>query len=193
MAATADCVNTQSKNGRNLTPISILEAAGKVLGHIELDPASDLIANKAVKAERIYTVEQDGFSQDWKAHTVWLNAPGRSRSKGKLITASEWYRKLHRLWRFNQVEHAIAMVYRAGSIGSLGIDLLTDATICLTCSGVDNPIVNGSGRLSFETVEGDRRIAQTSNTQSSLIFLLSDRVEIQLSFVEHFSQFGVIK
>ena len=193
MPQTADCINTQSENGRNLTPEPILIAAHSVLGHIELDPASDAIANQTIQAKRYYTKEQDGFTQEWRANTAWLNAPGRSQSKGKLITASAWYRKLFHCWQRGEVKHAIALVYRCGSVGSLGIELLSQATVCLTCSGVESSAINGSGRLSFETVEGDRRIPQSQNTQSSLIFLLSHDLEMQAKFRDEFSVFGVVK
>lgn len=189
-----DCRNTQSKHGRNLTPAPILESARKVLGGIELDPASDAIANQAVKAERFYTLEDDGYSKIWQAKTVWLNPPGKTISQGKQITASDWFAHLYNDWVTDAIEEAIGLVYRAGSIGSLGPLLLNDAKLCFTCSGVVSSVVNGSGRLSFETVDenGDRQ-PQTSNTQSSLFFLLSDNPETQKAFTLEFQQYGVIK
>lgn len=189
-----DCLNTQSEHGRNLTPAPIVESARKVLGFIDLDPASDWIANQAVKAQRFYTLEENGFDKDWIASTVWLNPPGKTTSNGKQITASDWFAKLYIAWALGEVKEAIGLVYRAGSIGSLGFPLLHKATICLTCSGVDSLIVNGSGRLSFETVDrsGDRH-PQTSNTQSSMIFLLSDNPKTQERFGWEFQKYGVIK
>ena len=189
-----DCLNTQSEHGRNLTPVPIVESARKVLGGIELDPASDAIANQAVKAERFYTLEENGFDKDWVASTLWLNPPGKTRSNGKLITASDWFAKLYRVWNLGKVTEAIGLVYRAGSIGSLGKSLLNSSKICLTCSGGISPIVNGSGRLSFETVDGNGdRHPQTSNTQSSLIFLLSNQPETCERFSHEFQRYGVIK
>lgn len=195
MSPSADCLNTQSEHGRNLTPVSIVESARKVLGFIDLDPASDWIANQAVKAQRFYTLEENGFDKDWIASTVWLNPPGKTTSQGKQITASDWFAKLYLAWDLGEVKEAIGLVYRAGSMGSLGKSLLLHkATICLTCSGAISPIVNGSGRLSFETVNenGDRH-PQTSNTQSSLIFLLSSKPETQKRFGWEFQKYGVIK
>jgi hypothetical protein len=189
-----DCRNTQSEHGRNLTPVPIVESARKVLGFIDLDPASDAIANQAVQAERFYTLEENGFEKDWVAKTLWLNPPGKTTSNGKQITASDWFARLYRVWNLGKVGEAIGLVYRAGSIGSLGKSLLNSSKICLTCSGVGSSIVNGSGRLSFETVDenGDRH-PQTSNTQSSLIFLLSDITETQEAFSLEFQKYGVIK
>jgi ParB family chromosome partitioning protein len=45
-----------------------------VLGVIHLDPASTAEANAVVKAERFYTVEDDGLTQDWRGN-IWLNPP----------------------------------------------------------------------------------------------------------------------
>src|SRR6266700_6040977 len=56
-----------------------IEAARKVMGTIELDPASCAAANAIVKAERYFTKEQNGLLQHWCARSLWLNPPyGRS-------------------------------------------------------------------------------------------------------------------
>ena len=34
-------------------------------------------------------------------------------------------------------------------MGSLGVDILSDALVCLTAAGAESKVVNGSGRLSF--------------------------------------------
>lgn len=81
MPQSADTVSTRSELGRNATPIAVIDAARYVLGgRIALDPASDQVINRAVQAERIYTVEQDGYSQAWRAKTLWMNPPGRSHT-----------------------------------------------------------------------------------------------------------------
>lgn len=43
---------------------------------IELDPASCPIANTVVRAERIYTLSDNGYSLPWSARSVWCNPPG---------------------------------------------------------------------------------------------------------------------
>ena len=58
------------------TPPQWKEFAEAIFGRgIELDPASCELANTVMQAERIYTIEQDGLTQDWEAATVWLNPP----------------------------------------------------------------------------------------------------------------------
>jgi phage N-6-adenine-methyltransferase len=58
----------------NHTPPEYIEAARKVLGAIDLDPASNNIAQKIVKAKKYYTIEDDGLSREWHGR-VWLNPP----------------------------------------------------------------------------------------------------------------------
>ncbi|MBU1172998.1 MAG: ParB N-terminal domain-containing protein [Proteobacteria bacterium] len=56
------------------TPPDIIEAARKVMGEIDLDPASSSIANKIVKAKKFFTSADDGLSHKWVGR-VWLNPP----------------------------------------------------------------------------------------------------------------------
>lgn len=58
------------------TPEPYIKAARKVMGSIDLDPASSEMANETVKADTYFTQddEPDGLSQDWFG-TIWLNPP----------------------------------------------------------------------------------------------------------------------
>lgn len=56
------------------TPPEYIELARKVLGVIDLDPASSDHAQKAVRAARYFTVEDNGLNQEWHG-SVWLNPP----------------------------------------------------------------------------------------------------------------------
>lgn len=64
------------------TPPDIIAAARRVLGPIELDPASSRAANEVVQAERYFTIDDNGLSQPWRCKSLWLNPP-YSKSQGR--------------------------------------------------------------------------------------------------------------
>jgi hypothetical protein len=74
------------------TPLEYLEAARRVMGVIELDPATNCRAQEKVKALRCFIKEQgqDGLEAEWFGN-IWLNPPyGRGEAKlflDKLITS----------------------------------------------------------------------------------------------------------
>jgi ParB family chromosome partitioning protein len=65
------------------TPIKYIESARLVMGTIDLDPATSVIANEIVKAKTFYTKEDDGLTKSWFGN-VWLNPP----------YAQPWYQQM---------------------------------------------------------------------------------------------------
>ena len=56
------------------TPADLIQCARKLLGTIDLDPASSQMANETVQAVTWYGVEEDGLAQAWSGN-VWMNPP----------------------------------------------------------------------------------------------------------------------
>lgn len=106
-------VSYNSGNNEWYTPADIIEAARAVMGSIDIDPASNDIAQKVVKAETYYTAETNGLDKTWEGN-VWLNPPYASELIGKFVdklikeqehyeqaiilvnnaTETEWFRKI---------------------------------------------------------------------------------------------------
>jgi len=68
-------VNQTSGEVEFYTPPVIVDAARKLMGGIDLDPASCVFANlNYVKASGIFTADDNGLSKEWHGR-VWMNHP----------------------------------------------------------------------------------------------------------------------
>lgn len=56
------------------TPEKYIESARRVLGEIDLDPASSIAAQERIKAKKFYSKDDDGLKKRWFGN-VWLNPP----------------------------------------------------------------------------------------------------------------------
>lgn len=56
------------------TPKKYIDAARKLMGTIDIDPASSDVANKIIEAATHYTAKDDGLTQEWTGN-VWMNPP----------------------------------------------------------------------------------------------------------------------
>jgi phage N-6-adenine-methyltransferase len=68
-----------------MTPPAILALARKVLGGIDLDPASNAPAQERVRATAFFTKEDDGLNRPWRGR-LWLNPPYSRMLIGPFVT-----------------------------------------------------------------------------------------------------------
>ena len=97
-----------SKSVEWYTPRWVIELAeAAVRGTFDLDPASCEVANRNVQAKRIYTEEDNGLIQTWKADRLFLNPPyGRGKNAG----AKVWIWKLLGERSSGNVKQAVLLV-----------------------------------------------------------------------------------
>ncbi len=110
------CEPEKQKSNEWYTPSRYIEAARKVMGSIDLDPASCETANRTVKARRYFTESDNGLSQEWSG-CIWLNPPYSSSksttglSGGKLKGPTGLFiQKLCTDYQEGKVSQAIACV-----------------------------------------------------------------------------------
>lgn len=80
-----------STNEEQGSPPEVIEFARRLMGRIDLDPASSPYWNQFVRAERYYTKEQNGLFLPWEG-CVFCNPPGDKT--GRLV--QRFWRKLVR-------------------------------------------------------------------------------------------------
>lgn len=67
-------VSNNSGDNEWYTPPCYIESARKVMGSIDLDPASSETANKVIKAKTYFNESENGLVQAWKGN-IWMNPP----------------------------------------------------------------------------------------------------------------------
>jgi hypothetical protein len=101
-------INCDSGSDEYYTPIEIVEAARRVMGGIDLDPASSHIANQRIRASKFFTASDDGLKKKWHGF-VWMNHPfGRQTNK-------PWIQKLMAEWQSGRVLGAVCITFASTS------------------------------------------------------------------------------
>ncbi len=150
------------------TPAHIIEAARRVLGGIDLDPASCEAANKIVGAREYYSPEKgvDGLSEPWRARAVLLIPP--------YSDTSAWVERLVAEYRAGNVAEAIVIVNAKTETAFFEL-LWEHAAICFV-----------RGRIAF--VPGDGGESTAGRCGSAIAYL--GNPTMAGVFKDVFSEFG---
>lgn len=192
-------INQNSGNVEFFTPPFIIEAARKVMGGIDLDPASCEAANRVVQAKRFYTRDNDALapSAKWRGR-VFMNHPfgiaenvcspiitgkpcvkkicakrGYHRAKDYGGNAA-WILKLMSSFAKKDVTEAIGICF--ASTGEAWFQPLLTLPLCFLFPRTN--YYNNKGKL----VKGV--------TKASVVYYLGHRPDV---FRREFSKFGKVK
>lgn len=153
------------------TPPEYVALAAKVMGGIELDPASSCEANaRFVRAKRIWSIEDNGLEQSWQSETLWMNPPYSSRG------AYEFARKFAEECELGNIRQAVVLVNSA--TGTRAFRYLFDNCDAMCFC---------NRRIQFLDPSGQR--SQTNNSKEQLFFYRGRRVK---TFARFFSRVGRI-
>lgn len=132
------------------TPKEYLASARTVMGVIDLDPASNPMAQENVGADRYFTVDDDGLTQEW-AGNVWMNPPYTARVINRFID------KLVDHYAAGEVTQAIVLTNNNTDTSWFHQGAKAAAAVCFT-----------AGRINFLKRDGSR--SSPTNGQAFLYF-----------------------
>lgn len=161
-------VSNNSGNNHWYTPKKYTDSARKVMGGIDLDPASSEIANKTVKAGSIFTEEDNGLEKKWNGR-VWMNPP---YSQPLIKHFSE---KLCAEYEVDNVKEAIVLVNNA-----------TETTWFQSMAEYSSAICFPDKRIKFIDIDGNEG---DSPLQGQAIIYMGDN---QDGFGLEFIQYGLV-
>jgi phage N-6-adenine-methyltransferase len=169
MAAGASHLRGTSGTGENewYTPDEYIERARRVLGEIDLDPASSDGAQNVVGASNYYTAADNGLVQEWRGR-VWLNPPYMQPLIGEFMA------KLREEVSAGRCEAAIALTHN-----------YTDTRWFQETASVASALCFTKGRVRFYSPEGD--IA--APTQGQAFFYFGRNID---AFAREFADVGFI-
>ena len=149
------------------TPAKYLESARIVMGEIDLDPASNDMAQENVLAHNYYTVHDDGLSQDWEGR-MWMNPPYTARVINQFID------KAVKHYLSGEITQAIILTNNNTDTSWFHQGAASSSAICFT-----------AGRINFLKRDG----STSSPTNGQSFFYFGNNTD---AFKAEFSQHGLV-
>jgi hypothetical protein len=172
------------------TPQPIIDASTKVLGHIDLDPASDAFGNSRVGADRYYTEQDNGLIKPWALYEdtkVFTNPPG-GKIGNKSIAGLFWDKLMNELTGSEGfVSHAIFVGF---NLSILRVSQNSPLSI------LDFQLCVPSQRIRFDHPNEAKASPSHDNV---IVNVISPKVDIvlknslQSKFYEEFKVFGAVR
>lgn len=150
------------------TPIKYIESARKVLGKIDIDPATSKFGQTRIKAKIFYDTSTNGLEHEWKGR-MWLNPPYSHPLQSKFIEKSV------EEFKNGNISEAIILTHNYTDTAWFHLAESIAELICFT-----------KGRVKFERENGE--IA--APTQGSAFFYFGNKKQ---EFIEEFNQYGFIR
>lgn len=169
-------VQHSSKSNEHYTPTEISERARRVMGGIDLDPASCPLANTRVQASKIFTKEDDGLFRPWHGR-VFLNPPG-GKMYGESYAKLWWFRLIEE-YKARRVTEAIFLAFSVEALQTTQVD--TDGVEPMLAF----PVCVPSRRPKYWNPEG----VGEQPTHAGAIAYLGDK---PLEFYEAFRDLGAV-
>jgi hypothetical protein len=173
-------IQHSSRTDQWFTPAPIITLVKKVLGNIDLDPASSELANVLVGAKNIIDVETNGLSVEWPEDcNIYINPPG-GKTNGKSNTFLFW-KKLMEYRNAGKLNHAIFMAFSAEAMQTTQgkkIQTMLDFSICIPAK-----------RIAFVSPNG----IKNSPSHSNCIIYIPGNINKTSDFIKHFSALGKCK
>lgn len=149
------------------TPEKYIESVRKVMGGIDLDPASSDKAQKVINAKKYYTAREDGLTKEW-AGRVFLNPPF------KMPGIKAFVDKLCDAWESAEISSAILLTNDN-----------TDTSWWQRAAGCCVVMCLCAGRISFYNAAGE----WSAPTNGQTFFYFGKRKK---TFQEEFGAYGTL-
>lgn len=151
------------------TPSNYIESARKVMGSIDVDPASNDTAQEVVCAQYYYTKQNSGLDVYWGGR-VWLNPPyGRGEAEPFVLKLVSQYRQRITTQAIILTNNVSDTIWWSSTIGK----------VCTAICQLDH-------RIAFINPQTGK--PERGNDRNQLIAYIGDNVG---GFIEEFSQYGL--